>query len=78
MYIIATYLPRLRPLITRLHATLSASLSFLLGRRYGSDDSLSSLTLGRQAPRINMKLTGQGDLTSLIVEEKKDVVSESV
>ncbi|KAL8786598.1 MAG: hypothetical protein Q9195_008155 [Heterodermia aff. obscurata] len=73
MYLIAACLPRLRPLIICLHATLRVSFSSLLGRRYGSDDSLPSPTSGRQAPHIDMKLTGQGNLTSLTHEEKKDV-----
>ena len=81
MYLIAACLPRLRPLIIRLSTTLSASFSSLLRRHYGSNDPLASPTAGRptfsqdqrQAPRIDMKLTGQGKLTSLLAEEEDTV-----
>ena len=70
MYLIAACLPRLRPLIIRLHAAASASFSSLLGRHYGSNDPRPSTDLGGQTPRIDMKLTGQGNLTSLVPAEK--------
>ena len=70
MYLIAACLPRLRALISRLHATVSASFSSLLGRHYGSNNPQPSATSERQVPRIDMKLTGQGVLTSLIPAEK--------
>lgn len=87
MYLIAACLPRLRPLIIRLHTRLSASFSALLGRYYGSDDPLASRTPGHQelsweirrlAPRIDVKLTGQGNLDSLITEKEEwDAISRS-
>lgn len=87
MYLIAACLPRLRPLITRLHTRLSASLSSLLGRYNGLNDNSSSVTRGwqglslghgRLAPRIDIKLTGQGNFDSLTTKkEDEDVISGS-
>ncbi len=87
MYLIAACLPRLRPLITRLHTRLSASFSSLLGRYHGLNDNSSSVTQGwqgrssghrRLAPRIDIKLTGQGNFDSLTVrKEEEDVLSGS-
>ena len=87
MYLIAACLPRLRPLIIRLHTRLSASFSSLLDRYYGSNDPLPSSTPGREglssgnrrlAPRVDVKLTGQGNLDSLITEKgEEDLVSSS-
>ena len=83
MYLIAACLPRLRPLITRLHTRLSASFSSLLGRYHGLNDNSSSETQGwqgrssghrRLAPRIDIKLTGQGDFDSLTTKKEDDEV----
>lgn len=79
MYLIAACLSRLRPLIIKLHTTLSASFSSLLARRYGSDDPSPSSNSprqgvdnekGRLVPRIDVNLTGQGNLDSLVIEEE--------
>lgn len=83
MYLIAACLPRLRPLITRLHTRLSASLLSLLGRYNGLNDDSTSVTQGwqgrssghrRLAPRIDIKLTGQGDFDSLTTKKEDEEV----
>ena len=85
MYLIAACLPRLRPLIIRLHSNLSASLLSLMGRYYKSGDPLPSATSApqelnaespRRAPRIDVKLTGKGKLDSLLGDNRPgDTVS---
>ena len=87
MYLIAACLPRLRPLIILLHTRLTLSFSSLLRRYLRSDNPSPSLTPGhegqssknrRLAPRIDVKLTGQGNLDSLIRgREEECTVSES-
>ena len=91
MYLIAACLPRLRALVSRLTATLSASLSSLLAaRRRGASgeahligmsppkedpdcDSARSRRSERNAPRVDIKLTGQGNLESLAMAEENIV-----
>ena len=87
MYLIAACLPGLRPLIIRLHASLSASFSSLLELYHGSSDPSSSPSPKipglsprnrHLAPKIDVKLTGQGNLDSLNVEkEDEDAVDQS-
>ena len=87
MYLIAACVPRLRLLVVRLHTRLSTSFSSLLGRYQGSNDPIPSSATGRQglssdnrrlAPRIDVKLTGRGNLDSLNAEkEGEDAVSGS-
>lgn len=82
MYPIAACLPRLRPLLNRLQITFSLIFSSLLVRRCGSSDDGSpdldsscracrelAAERGCKAPRIDIKLTGQGNLDSLAVRE---------
>ena len=76
MYLIAACLPRLRPLIVRLHTTVSESFSSLLGRHYGSNNPQPSGSSEPQVPRIDMKLTGQGNLTSLIPAGKVELAGQ--
>ena len=87
MYIIAACLPRLRPIIILLHTRLSASFSSLLERYYESHDPSQSPTAEHQglrskkqrlAPRIDVKLTGQGNLdSSATMKGREELVNES-
>ena len=77
MYLIAACLPRLRPLVARLHATLASSFSSLRGKRQESDGFSPSPHRGRGqlssehirlVPRVDVPLTGQGNLRTLARE----------
>lgn len=76
MYLIAACLPSMRVLVRELHTTLSSGLSSFRERRRGSSgkdsgrsDSegtpLGSADKRRVVPKVDMKLTGMGNITNM-------------